>query len=356
MKRFAVLALIVLLSACSTAPSEKGRVADSVAGAAARIDEAALLRMHPFAPVVAQLDANINTLQSTLRGGLSNAGTALAGSRTVMQAQLNNAAARARGIEIAPPARSRVQPPAVRDLAGDRGLAQYRAALQARMDRALALREAQLREKEATADYQFGRSHSGGVLRLQLRLRSPYLDQHERNSLLGQLNAIQRQENRTLAEQQARDADEIARYRGTLAADAARQLASMEEDLRAHAAAVRSIPQPRNTIVARAEAIPSRTNSAQTAAAFVQANEDLSARFTQLRDLNAGYVSSMRDEIVALRAERDRLISEMRAQIEAEADRIARDRGLGKVYNDRSHAGAADLTHDVAAALGTIRG
>ena len=54
--------------------------------------------------------------------------------------------------------------------------------------------------------------------------------------------------------------------------------------------------------------------------------------------------------------ERDRLVSEMRAQIEAAAGRIAHDRGLGKVYNGNSPKGAADLTRDVAAAIDSIRG
>jgi hypothetical protein len=353
--RFAPAALIVLLAACNNSYAERSPNV-AVSGQAARIDEASLLRRHPFAPVVAQIDADIATLQASLHGGLSNAGTALAGSRAVLRAQLSNAGARARAIDITPPSQTHEQPPEPNDFAVNRGIAAFRAALDARMQRAVAMQEARMREKEATADYQFGRAHAGERLQLELRSKSPYLDDRTRQAILARLSAIDAEERRVLSAQRARDAVDLARSRSTLIADGQRQAASMERDLQARAAAAGRLPQPNNSIVKRAESIPTRANSAQTAAAFDRAKDDLSARFAQLRDWNARDVASAQEELSALRAERDRLVSEMRLQIESQAARIARERGLGRVYNGNSPPGAADLTREVGAAIGSIRG
>ncbi len=358
MKRLALAIAVAVLAGCSASakPAHDSSVAPPVNGPAARVDEAALMRMHPFAAVVAQLDMDIATLNATRTGGLSAAGNAMVKSRSILQAQLGNAENRARSMDVAPPARIHAAPITSAQLSTPEAVASYQSALNDRMNRAAALREAQFREKEATVDYQFDRAHAGQRLRLGLRLHSPYLDANAKRSIQAQLDELNAQERRLVERQRAMDASQLAQFRARLQGDGERQLASMQRDMQRHQAAVAKIPQPSNTVVARAEAIPSHTDKQKTAAAFAQANEDLSARFTQLHDWNAGAASSVQQEVAALETERNRLSTEMRAQIEAQAQRIARERGLGRVYTSAAPAGATDLTHDVAASLERFRG
>ena len=357
MTRGAWLLAALVLAGCSTPPASQPPASAAPAGArAARIDENALMRMHPFAPVVAQLNADIATLQATRSGGLNGAGAALVRSRAAIQAQLGNAEARARSMSVAPPALTHARPAAPKNRPVREAIAQYQQALADRDERAIALQNAQMREKEATVDYQYDRAHAGERLRLNLRLHSPYLDTASKHAIAARLKVLDAQETAVVNAQRSTDAAALARFRETLQNGSVAQLASMQRDLRAHAAAVARIPQPSGTVVARADAIPSHADTAKTAAAFGQASDDLAARFTQVHDWDAQAAGSTDGEIAALRAERDRLIAEMRAQIDAQAHRIARSRGLGNVYTGAAPSGADDLTPDVASAIQSIRG
>lgn len=359
MRRCALVVAMLVLAGCSAAakPASVSREPVSAAsGPPARVDEAALMRAHPFAEVVAQLDNDIATLNATRSGGLSAAGTSIAKNRAMLQAQLGNAATRAREMNVSPPALRHAEPAASGELSTPQAIALYQSALSDRLNRAVALREAQFHEKEATVDYQFDRAHAGQRLRLGLRLHSPYLDAGAKRSIQAQLDALNAQEDHVVQAQRAMDAVELARFRATLQEDASTQLASMQRDLQRHQAAVAKIPQPSDAVVARAESIPSRTDKLKTAAAFAQASQELSARFDRLHDWNGGAASSVQQEVAQLQTERNRLASEMRTQIEAEAQRIARERGLGPVYTSAAPAGATDLTRDVAAALEQLRG
>jgi hypothetical protein len=310
--------------------------------------------LHPFAPVLAQLDADIATLEATRHGALARTGEAFEQSRSDVQAQLRNASARARAMNVTPP-HAQDAPARLQETPPSETVATYTAALNARVDRAAALREAEFREKEATVVYDFERAHAGARLRTSLNISSPYLDARTRQSLEAQLKALNRQERSILQAQEAADASALAHFRDTLASESAAQLASMRRDVQAHAAALRGIAQPSKMLVARAEMIPSRTNVDATAAAFSQAAGDLHIRFTQLRDWNVRAASSTQQELFGLRAERSRLLYEMRSQIEAEAHVIAQQHGLGKVYATAPPPGATDLTRDVARALRAMR-
>ncbi len=263
--------------------------------------------------VLAQIDRDIATLEQARSGSLSDAGLTIARGSDAIHAQLSNAAAHARGVRVTPPGTRRAEPAISQNVPVESAIAQYRQALQLRTQRALALREAQMREKESTVAYQFDRAHAGERLRLQLRLHTLHLTPSDRRALQSRLVALDSQDNAAVAAQRNVDQATLSSFEVTLDREASRQLTSLRRDLQLRASALRSIPQPNAAVVARAEAVPSRGSSLQNAAAFEQADRDLHTRFSQLHDWNALDARTLVQELTSLRAERARLVAEMQS-------------------------------------------
>jgi hypothetical protein len=343
MRSIALAALAVLIGCASPTSSTVAQPA----GPPARIDLARALARHPFAPVLAQYNADIATLRrATGDVALRNVHQLLVSSAVDVEHRLQISSARARELRAQP-----IQPlPAAaaesrRDFSGG-VIGAFAQAAQSRVARAVDLRAAQLREHEATAAYDYERAHAGRRLVLGLKLRDLHLDASNRRRYQTQVDALDRQEMALLDAERARDAGILAAYGSQLRAQANADAVSMASDLANHARAMRAIPQPQMRALPNSLRHPADSRAA-TLAAFADARHDLTDRWNALRGMDDAARADAAREISELERQRDVLRAQIVTSIEARAARIAATQRLGKIYTVDAPREARDITDAV---------
>jgi hypothetical protein len=341
MKRFTAVMLAFLIG-CG-APPQPPDTPPNAPGA--RIDLARALARHPFAAVLAQYDIDIATLERAAgKRPFADFHARLEAGGAENDRRLRAAAVRTRAMRFQP-----IQLPANDAARPDFSTAEtgsFQHAAQARVERAVALRASQLREREATVAFDFERAHAGQRLVLELKLRDLHLDSQTRRRYRAQLDALQRRENALVQAEREGDDGTLAAYRAELRARAVADSAALTSDLASHARAMRELPKPQVRPLAGSTLFQSN-DGAPDGAAFDAARRDLTAYRLDVRATDDSARGDAGTEIVNLERERDALRAQIIASIEARAAGIAAQRHLGRLYTTAAPAGARDVTGDV---------
>ena len=246
-------------------------------------------------------------------------------------------------------------------------LAAYEESIAQRNERALAARRQQLLEQELTLAFNLARQHGGQRFIITLKLRELHLDTERRERLEGELSALDRSEANAVAMMHRTNTAILERYREDLQRDGADANARMAAQLRSTAAA--NLTLRLQVLQAEARAAAMLPNFPMALASFAasyrsqndavaivdglrNASHELSQRFTQLGDAAGRSQRETETQIATLKANRDSLYRSMIAQIERDAQRLARERGLaGVVVSGTRPNGSVDLTRSIEADL-----
>ena len=233
------------------------------------------------------------------------------------------------------------------------------------MERAVAAREQQLREKELDVAYDLARKNAPARLTLRIHLNDLHLDRPTRARLEAELAALSRQELATLSRMRAADAVTLSEYRSGLQHQAAADTARMSEQLRAKAAAnlalrgrVSQAASRSSTadlsaqIAAFRATYPSGDNAATIASAFANSQTDIANRFGRIEESARRSRAQAAAQIANIVRERAALRRAMLSQIEEIVRRFAQERHLavGDLTAARPR-GSVDLTAAVRAEL-----
>lgn len=262
-----------------------------------------------FARLIVQYDADIATLQRARDGTISGAlGSHLSADASAAAAELRDDGARiARQSEPRAQSVAAPRPGAI----GPQTLTQYQSAAAQRVTRAIGLRAQQLREREADTAFDFERAHAGQRLTLELKLHALHLAPAGAARYRERLHALTQREENAVAAQRARDRAVLDGYAARLRAQAAGGVASLAGELRARAAAARTIPTPS---VGALPADLTRDERGASASAFSDARQDVERRFSELRAEHDASQASLASEIAALEKERDALRAALKAR------------------------------------------
>jgi hypothetical protein len=246
-------------------------------------------------------------------------------------------------------------------------LAAYEQSIAQRNERALAARRQQLLEQELTLAFNLARQHGAQRFILTLRLRELHLDTERRELLEGELSALDRSEANAVAMMRRTNTAILERYREDLQRDGADANARMAAHLRSTAAAnltlrlqvlqaeartAAMLPNFPMALASFAASYRSRSDAAAIVDGLRGASGELSQHFTQLADAARRSQRETEAQIATLKANRDSLYRSMIAQIERDAQRLARDRRLaGVVVSGTRPNGSVDLTPTVEADL-----
>ena len=246
-------------------------------------------------------------------------------------------------------------------------LAAYEDSTVARNERALAARRQQLLEQELTLAFNLARQHGGQRFILTLKLRELHLDSERRERLEGELSALERSEANAVAMMHRTNTAILERYREDLQRDGADANARMAAQLRSTAAAnltlrlqvlqaeartAAMLPNFPMALASFAASYRSQDDAVAIVDGLRNASRELSQRFTQLGDAAGRSQRETEAQIATLKANRDSLYRSMIAQIERDAQRLARERGLaGVVVSGTRPNGSVDLTRSIEADL-----
>ncbi|MGA8100323.1 MAG: hypothetical protein WB810_16830, partial [Candidatus Cybelea sp.] len=246
-------------------------------------------------------------------------------------------------------------------------LAAYEDSIAARNERALAARRQQLLEQELTLAFNLARQHGGQRFILTLKLRELHLDSERRERLEGELSALERSEANAVAMMHRTNTAILERYREDLQRDGADANARMAAQLRSTAAAnltlrlqvlqaeartAAMLPNFPMALASFAASYRSQDDAVAIVDGLRNASRELSQRFTQLGDAAGRSQRETEAQIATLKANRDSLYRSMIAQIERDAQRLARERGLaGVVVSGTRPNGSVDLTRSIEADL-----
>ncbi len=240
----------------------------------------------------------------------------------------------------------------------------YEAASAQRTARAFAARQQQAREKELALAYALAQHNAGERLELRAKLADVRLARAKRAALDARLAALSRRESAAVAALHAQDAVVLARYRNQLEGQAATANEQMVSQLRAKADANLAV---RLSVLHAASAsahvvpdLPSHLKSFGSSyrfgsdAAAIRGSLDTAAtdvprRFAQLADADRASRAQVSAELTNLQRDRAEVYRAMVAHIVADAQRLARERGLrGVVVSAARPRGGVDLTAAVA--------
>ena len=246
-------------------------------------------------------------------------------------------------------------------------LAAYEESIAARNERALAARRQQLLEQELTLAFNLARQHGGQRFILTLKLRELHLDTERRERLEGELSALDRSEANAVAMMRRTNTAILERYREDLQRDGADANARMAAQLRSTASAnlalrlqvlqaeartAAMLPNFPMALASFAASFRSQNDAVAIVDGLRNASRELSQRFTQLGDAAGRSQRETEAQIATLKANRDSLYRSMIAQIERDAQRLARERGLaGVVVSGTRPNGSVDLTRSIEADL-----
>ncbi len=350
MKNFTALILVAVVG-CATPATRQESPSN---GAAVRIDIGRALVRHPFAPILAQYDADIATLRRAaedpaFRDLHADIGTSAAD----VERRLQSASGRLLRAPAIQPARA---PGAAtrRDFDGS-VVASFKDASQARVARALDLRSAQLHEHEATIAFDFERAHAGQRLVLGLKLRDLHLDAATRRRYQTQLDEFDREESARVDAERNRDAGILSAYAVQLRARALADSAAMASDFTSHARIMHAMPPLQIPALQNPKLGPDAATK-ETIAAFGKARSNLSSRLAELQTMDDGARDVVRTEISDLVQQRDTLRKQIIASLEARAASIVAARHLGRLYTGGAPRSARDITDDVLRSYGVTAG
>ncbi|MGB6517513.1 MAG: hypothetical protein WBE79_03280 [Candidatus Cybelea sp.] len=246
-------------------------------------------------------------------------------------------------------------------------LAAYEESIAQRNERALAARQQQLLEQELTLAFNLARQHGGQRFILTLKLRELHLDKERREQLEAELSALNRSEANAVAMMRRTNTAILERYREDLQRDGADANARMAARLRSTAAAnltlrlqvlqaeartAAMLPNFPMALASFAASYRSGSDAAAIVDGLRSASRELSQRFTQLGDAARRSQRETAAQIATVTANRDSLYRSMIAQIQRDAQRIARERGLtGVVVAGARPKDSVDLTPAIEADL-----
>lgn len=337
------LAVCALLCGCA-APAISGEHARS--GPPAYVDLQRAYARAGYADVVASYGRDAATLaQSERVAAFDGMGAQFDAAAQNVHETARDADSRVTSIRPQPVADVSAHDESIRSVSIDPS--QYAQALAQRAERARALREQQMREREATTALDFERSHEQQRLQLRLRLTSnAYLDPSVRARLQAQLGALDAQERAAVAAQRRIDDREVASYASQLASQNQRELAQMEEEVAAHRAAVAQVPRPSSSVLPEAIRHPAYDASA-IGAQFRDAANRVASRFADLHAADRSARTAADAEIRRIAETRVQLHAAALDAIRARAERVAAAQGLGSVYFSSPPPGARDITDDL---------
>jgi hypothetical protein len=404
MMRTIAAILVLLLAGCAASAQTRP----------ASVDVNALLPQHPLYGTLAQYDRQIAALRGTLRTQFANADLQIDHSISLIRHDLDRTAS-ATTHAPSPPANhvmlslskhnqapnapniashirqnyetqhAQLQTTAQRDMAHYRAtlLAQQQHAYQTfvesvdhRTQQAYDARAQELREKESTLLLNLAHKDAPQRLQLRAKLQTLTLDAATRSRMQQRLRAIQAREDAAVAALRRKDAGTLDAYAAQLRrksdADIAKMSAELQTRTNANIAA-RERVLAAQTSGSDALAIPSAPAQAASGAemqgqynalmnappfdtaAFSNARDDLTRRFTDLRKSHDDDTQHTQSQIAWLEHDRDAVRKRMIAQIMFEAGRLAKSRGYSNVYPaSQAPPGSADLTSAVLADLKSL--
>jgi hypothetical protein len=334
------VALLITLAACSNQNAQSAAT-PVPNGPPAHLDLARAVASHPLASMLREYDDDLTTLRLTrtpqgLTGIPARVRADVADAQNVIAAAARQTAALA---VRAPHVPSAGAPP-------DRGanaIAAYGDALQQRNQRALLLRDSQLRESEADAAYEFDRAHAGERLQLRVKLRNLHLEPEKRRRMQAELDAMQAQEDTIVESLRRVNATTLSNFAGQLQREGTNNLHELAGDVAAQRQAAARLrdaagtPAPQLSIDDRAAA----------ARAYRMNIADITQRLNDVATADRSASSHIASAVADLQRARAALRAEIVASIEATARLLAGERGLGRVYESNAPAGATDLTEAV---------
>lgn len=396
--------LVLLLAGCAASAQTRS----------ASVDVNALLPQHPLYGTLAQYDRQIAALRATLHTRFSNADAQIDNSIASIRNDLNHTAS-ATAQAPSPPAgrvmlslskhdqaatspnvashirqtyqtqHAQFQSTAQRDMAHYRAtlLAQQQHAYQTfvqsvdrRTQQAYDARAQELREKESTLLLDLAHKDAPQRLQLRAKLQTLTMDAAARSRMQQRLRTIQAREDAAVAVLRRKDAGILDAYAARLRSKSDADIAKMASELQSRTDA--NIAARKRVLAAQtsgsaaltvpsapAQAAPGAGMQAQynglmnappaDTAAFSNARDDLTRRFTDLRQSHDDDTQHTQSQIAWLEHDRDAVRKRMIAQIMSEAARLAKARGYSTVYPaSQAPPGSADLTPAVLSDLKSL--
>jgi Skp family chaperone for outer membrane proteins len=308
--------------------------------------------------------------QSAAAAALSAAGQSAAGAAVASQmSQTSNQQAQAASAQANQDFMAYQQSVIAQDNAA---IASVERELQDQSNRKFAARLEAAQARESALQLQLSQADASQRLAAKTRLSNLAMDDATRKSLQATLAALDRKESLAVAAQRAKDQADLSAYRTTLqaetSADVRAQVAKIQGQTRAKLEARRNEVTSQLRGLAPA-ALPSNLSPAlqakiqqihqqfqaqfqadaqQTVDEYNQTKADLDRQFAALHGADVGATGAVAKQLQDLQKRRDDLYGKIVAQIQSEASRIAKEKGLKVAFdNVEAAAGGYDLTNDV---------
>ena len=394
--------LVLLLAGCAASAQTRP----------ASVNVDVLLPKHPLYGTLAQYDRQIAALRGTLHTGFANADAQIDHSIAAMRHDLDNTASATSSASPFPHVMLSLskhdQAPTSPNIAShirqayqtqhaqlqstaQHDMAQYRATLLAqqqhayqtfvqsvdrRTQQAYDARAQELREKESTLLLDLARKDAPQRLQLRAKLQTLTMDAASRSRMQQRLQALQSHEDAAVAALRRKDAGILHAYAARLRSKADSDIAKMGADLQSRTnanIAARERVLAAQTSAGGSLAVPSAPAQPASAtdmqaqynglmnakpadtATFANAREDLTRRFTDLRNAHDDNTQHTQSQIAWLEHDRDAVRKRMIAQIMGEAGRLAKARGYSGVFPaSQAPPNSADLTPAVLADLKSL--
>ena len=230
----------------------------------------------------------------------------------------------------------------------------------------------QLQQNETDLSLRLTQQDAAQRLAIKTRLSNLALDPSARKEAQDQLGAIDAREAAAVSAQRNGDAATLRAYRSQLDRETGEAIRSqvgaitaqtsqkLEERRNEVGAQLRSlgppaiptnIPpgvQPRIARIHRQFVAQFQADAAKTVQDYQATKNDLDRQFAALHGADVGATGAAGKELDALQKRRNQLYSQIVAQVEREATRVAKERGFSIVFVDIwSAAGGYDLTNDL---------
>jgi hypothetical protein len=234
-------------------------------------------------------------------------------------------------------------------------------------------RAMQYQQDESNLSLQLAQQDAPTRLALKTKLNTLAMDAQQRRSITDQISAIDRREAAAVNALQARHARELAAYRkqletqtqaairaqaNALSAQTSAELSQRQNQVTAQLRGLAAAPVPRESIppdvTRQLEQIHAdyagRFESAarQAVQQYDLTKASLDRQFEILHGQAQGATGAAANELLTLQERHDALQAQIQAQIQSEADRLAKKMGFSVVLDDVQAAnGGYDLTNDL---------
>ncbi len=235
----------------------------------------------------------------------------------------------------------------------------------------LQAKQLQEQQRETDLQLQLSRQDAAERLSLQTRLSMLALDDATRRQLEAQLNAIASRENAAMSAQREADRREYAAYRrqvmvqtnvamhGQLSQIQSQTQTELTSRRNQVGAQLRAMAGPPIGRVSPATQAQLRRIAAQFQAQYQQdvqsviteyaeTSDTLAAQYAMLHSTDVAAASAVQQEVLILEQRRQTLYNQIVAQVQSEAQRLAREKGLRVVFSDVTAApGGYDMTNEL---------